>query len=69
MYKQDSLLDVCYHPDLNIIVGDVRKKNDLKKEVAKHDIIIPLAGIVGAPACDQDKTLATAINQTQIEIA
>ena len=67
MYKQDSLMDICYHPDLNMIVGDVRDAEIFKKEIEKHDIIIPLAAIVGAPACDRDKTLATAINQTQIE--
>ena len=67
MYKQDSLLDICYHSDLNMIVGDVRDAEMFKKEIEKHDIIIPLAAIVGAPACDRDKTLATAINQTQIE--
>ena len=32
-----------------------------------HDIIVPLAAIVGAPACDKDKSLATAVNQTQAE--
>jgi len=67
MYKQDSLMDICYHPDLDMIVGDVRDAEMFKKEIEKHDIIIPLAAIVGAPACDRDKTLATAINQTQIE--
>jgi nucleoside-diphosphate-sugar epimerase len=65
MYKQNSLLDVCYHSNLNIIKGDVRDKNQLKKEVCCHDIIVPLAAIVGASACDNDKTLATAVNQTQ----
>lgn len=67
MYKQNSLLDVCYHPHLNIIAGDVRDEKLLEKEVTKHDIIIPLAAIVGAPACDKDKPLATAVNQTQAE--
>lgn len=67
MYRQNSLLDVCYHSDLDIIVGDVRDKVLLKENVGKHDIIIPLAAIVGAPACDRDKSLATAVNQTQVE--
>ena len=67
IYNQNSLLDVCYHPCLDIIVGDVRDKVLLKKIVDKHDIIIPLAAIVGAPACDRDKSLATAVNQTQVE--
>jgi len=67
MYKQNSLLDVCYHPSLDIIVGDVRDEKILKAELNKHDIIVPLVAIVGAPACDRDKPLATAVNQTQIE--
>jgi len=67
MYKQNSLLDVCYHPNLTIIVDDVRNKQLLKKEIARHDIIIPLAAIVGAPACSKDKSLATEVNQTQAE--
>ncbi|MCH8012534.1 MAG: NAD(P)-dependent oxidoreductase [Candidatus Marinimicrobia bacterium] len=67
MYKQDSLLDVCYHPNLEIIPGDVRDTDLLKKEIEKHDIIIPLAAIVGARACDRDKSLAKEINQTQVE--
>ena len=67
MYRQNSLLDVCYHPNLNIIVGDVRNEENLKAEIQKHDIIVPLAAIVGAPACNKDKPLATAVNQTQIK--
>ena len=67
IYHQNSLLDVCYHPNLKIIVGDVRDEKLLKTEVQKHDIIIPLAAIVGAPACDKDKTLTKDINQVQIE--
>jgi nucleoside-diphosphate-sugar epimerase len=67
MYRQNSLLDVCYHPNLKINVGDVRDENLLHAEVNQHDIIVPLAAIVGAPACDKDKFLATAVNQTQID--
>ena len=67
MYKQNSLLDVCFHPELDIIVGDVRNKELMKKVVAKHDIIVPLAAIVGALACDRDKSLATEVNLTQAE--
>ena len=67
IYRQHSLLDICHNPNFNIIVGDVRDEILLKTEVQKHDIIIPLAAIVGAPACDKDKTLTKDINQVQIE--
>ena len=33
MYNQNSLLDVCYHPSLDIVVGDVRNEELLKKEI------------------------------------
>ena len=67
MYKQNSLLDVCYHPNLDIIVGDVRDEEFFKTQVETHDIIVPLAAIVGASACDKDKDLSLAVNQVQIE--
>jgi len=67
MYKQNSLLDVCHNTKLNIIVDDVRNETLLKNEVERHDIIIPLAAIVGASACSKDKALALSINQTQAE--
>ena len=67
MYNQNSLLDVCYNPNLTIIKADLRDARILKNEVEKNDIIIPLAAIVGAPACDRDRVLATEVNQTQIE--
>ena len=38
MFKQDSLLDVCHHPKLNILVDDVRNEILLKKEVIKSII-------------------------------
>ena len=66
MYHQDSLLGVCYHPHLIVIDGDVRNKAMFKKEISKHDLIIPLAAIVGAPACNRDPELATQINLEQI---
>ena len=67
MYNQNSLLDVSHNPNLDIIVGDVRNKKLLKMELNKHDIIFPLAAIVGAPACDKDKALSRSVNLSQIE--
>ena len=66
-YKQTSLLHVCNDRNFNFIKGDVTNKALLQSLVYKADIIIPLAAIVGAPACDANKELATAINFTQIK--
>tara|TARA_B110001450_G_C17644320_1_gene490539 strand:+ start:1090 stop:2025 length:936 start_codon:yes stop_codon:yes gene_type:complete len=67
-FGQDHVfLDLLSHKKLNIIRGDVCSKKLLKNCVIKNDIIIPLAGIVGAPACDLNKNLATELNTNQIK--
>jgi nucleoside-diphosphate-sugar epimerase len=67
VYKQTSLLHLCNNKDFTFIKGDVTDKTLLQALVASHDIIIPLAAIVGAPACDDNKDLATLINLHQIQ--
>ncbi len=67
MYKQTSLLHLCDNKNFNFIKGDVTNKKEFLPQIVNHDIIIPLAAIVGAPACDANKELATAINYEQIQ--
>lgn len=67
LYKQTSLLHLCNDKNFTFIKGDVTNKEKLQRLVEQNDIIIPLAAIVGAPACDANKELATAINFTQIK--
>lgn len=66
-YKQLSLLHLCNNKNLNIIKHDVVDFDFLKSIVPNYDVIIPLAAIVGAPACDANKELATKINFEQIK--
>jgi len=67
MYKQTSLLHLCNVDGFKFIKGDVTNKKQFLPQIINHNIIIPLAAIVGAPACDANKDLATAINYTQIQ--
>lgn len=67
MYKQTSLLHLANHTNLKIIKGDVTDSEKLIGMIENFDIIIPLAAIVGAPACDANKELSTKINFTQIK--
>jgi len=67
IFRQSSLLDVCYNSDLTIVTGDARNKNELQKMVSNHDIIIPLAAVVGAPACKKDERYAEELNYQQIK--
>jgi nucleoside-diphosphate-sugar epimerase len=63
MYKQTSLSQVVRHKNLELIFGDVRDNYLMNKCLSQADVIIPLAAIVGAPACDKDKLLAKSINK------
>jgi len=65
IYKQQSLTSYCYNKDFTFIKGDVRFLTSLVN-LKDFDIIIPLAAIVGMPACDKDPELASEINLSQI---
>mgnify|MGYP003646087235 FL=1 len=67
MYKQTPLTNYCYRGDFEFIQGDVRDQDKLRPLVAEADVIIPLAAIVGFPACEADKELATKVNAEQID--
>ena len=68
MYNQLSLLGECQNENFNLTVHNITDFEFLKEELKKYDIIIPLAAIVGAPACDENKELATKINFEQIKV-
>jgi nucleoside-diphosphate-sugar epimerase len=67
VFKQLSPLQFTSNPNYNFIYGDVRNVDFLKHQVGLHDVIIPLAAIVGFPACKADPKLAWEVNFTQIE--
>lgn len=67
IYKQLSLTSFCYKNNFNFVLGDVRNTNLLKSLVESNDIIIPLAAIVGMPACKKDADLTVQINYNQIK--
>ena len=67
MYEQTSLLHLCSHENFRFINKDVTDFELLKSIISDYDVIIPLAAIVGGPACDANKELATKINFEQIK--
>ena len=66
MYKQTSLASSIRNKNLNFIVGDVRNESLMLGLISSADVIIPLAAIVGAPACDNDPLAAQSINKDSI---
>ena len=68
MFKQNSLAHVCSDPNFEIVRGDIRDKEIMQDLMKSADVIIPLAAIVGAPLCSEDKIGSTTINRDAIEM-
>ena len=66
IFNQTSLLGYTYTTKFKFIYGDVRNETLLEKLCNEVDVIIPLAAIVGFPACSADPKLAKEINFQQI---
>ena len=62
IYGQHSLFPFCHHPDFNFIFGDARDERTLRPLIKEADTLIPLAAVVGAPACDRDPWLTRSVN-------
>ena len=67
IYKQTSIAPFSYHPNFDFILGDVTNESLLKSLVEKHDVIIPLAAIVGMPACKAQPELTVKVNFEQVK--
>ena len=68
MYQQRSLFHLCGNPNFNFMFGDVRDKELMGRLVKAADVLIPLAAVVGAPACDRDPGLARSVNLEAVRI-
>jgi nucleoside-diphosphate-sugar epimerase len=66
LFNQTSLLQYTSNSKFKFIYGDVRNVTELERLCNEHDIIIPLAAIVGFPACAAEPELAKQINYEQI---
>ncbi len=67
LFNQISPLQFTSNPKYHFIYGDVRNEKLLRHEVGINDVIIPLAAIVGFPACKADPKLAWEVNYEQIK--
>mgnify|MGYP000626900884 FL=1 len=66
IFNQVSLLSYTSNPNFKFIHGDVRNEVLLERLCNEVDVIIPLAAIVGFPACASEPELAKEINFKQI---
>jgi nucleoside-diphosphate-sugar epimerase len=68
LYGQHSLFHLCANPLFDFVYGDVRDEAVMRPLVKDVDILIALAAIVGAPACDCDPWLAQSVNVDAIQM-
>jgi nucleoside-diphosphate-sugar epimerase len=67
-YGQTSLFHVCAHPRFDFMCADVRDERAMEQALQLADVVIPLAAVVGAPACDRDPLLAKSVNVDAIRL-
>src|SRR5689334_21541413 len=62
-FGQASLNQLCADPHFEICRGDARDPETLKPVLRDADLVIPLAALVGAPLCDNDRIGAETLNR------
>jgi nucleoside-diphosphate-sugar epimerase len=67
-YGQHSLFHLCAHPGFEFVFGDARDEALMRRQMKAADVLIPLAAVVGAPACDRDPWAATSVNLEAIRL-
>jgi nucleoside-diphosphate-sugar epimerase len=68
IFGQQPHFHFCANPNYEFVFGDARDEKTVKKCLAKADVIIPLAAVVGAPACDRDPWLARELNLDAVKM-
>lgn len=66
IYKQTSVAPFSFNKNFKFILGDVTDNSVLRPLVESHDVIIPLAAIVGMPACKANPELTVKVNFEQV---
>jgi nucleoside-diphosphate-sugar epimerase len=67
-FNQNSLLDCCPYEKFQVVRGDCRDEALLKPLVARADLILPLAALVGVPLCNTDAVATQTTNQGAVEL-
>ncbi|HWB11488.1 MAG TPA: NAD(P)-dependent oxidoreductase [Pirellulales bacterium] len=68
LFNQNSLLECCANRRFSVIRGDCREAAVLRRGLQDADLIVPLAAIVGAPACAADPTASRSTNLDGIKL-
>jgi nucleoside-diphosphate-sugar epimerase len=63
-----TLFHLAHNPHFEFVRGDARDERVIRDALRKADVIIPLAAVVGAPACDRDQILARTLNLEAVKM-
>lgn len=66
-FKQTSLISCFSNPHFSFKKGDICDDDLMGQLIPEADIIIPLAAIVGAPACKQNPKLTELVNFESVQ--
>jgi nucleoside-diphosphate-sugar epimerase len=61
-FGQQGVYHLCANPSFDFVQGDVRDEALMKSVLRSPDVVVHLAAIVGAAACNRDPALAAAVN-------
>lgn len=68
LYGNAPMLHLMGSSRFTFVRGDARDSTVMRRLVPTADVIIPLAAVVGAPACERDPILATSTNLEAIRL-
>lgn len=68
MFGPAPLLQFCANPRFHFVFGDARNESTIAPLIAKADVLIPLAALVGAPLCERDPLSARSINLDAVRL-
>ncbi len=67
-FGQHSLFHLCGNPDFDFVFGDVRDRGLMERLIKDADVLIPLAAMVGAPACSRNRWDTQSVNLDAIRM-
>jgi nucleoside-diphosphate-sugar epimerase len=65
---QQGLFHLCADPAFDFVKGDVRDDAVMRAALKSADVVVHLAAVVGAAACDRDPALATSVNLESVRL-
>lgn len=66
--NENALLGCCGRSGFEVVRGDCRNEAALRPLLESADAVIPLAAVVGAPACEKDPVTARSTNLDAIRL-